>query len=172
MRPVARLNAGARRPTMNAIVMRSGTPKSPPSSDPDNGVWRGKRVARRFVSPDGLTVLVGRTARDNDVLTFKVAAARDFWLHASGTSGAHVVVRNPENLERLPRETLHYAAALAAGYSGARAAGRLAVHVTFVEDVRKPRGVPEGTVTLRRFTTVRAAPLRPTTGGATTERRG
>lgn len=149
--------------------MRARTPKSPPPSDPDSGVWHGKRVARRFLSPDGLTVLVGRTARDNDVLTFKMAAPRDFWLHASGTSGAHVVVRNPEMLERLPRDTLHYAAALAAGYSGARAAGRLAVHVTLVEDVRKPRDVPEGTVTLRRYTTVRAAPLRPTTGRAATE---
>lgn len=144
--------------------MRSDTRKTPPPSDPDAGVWHGKRVARRFISPDGLTVLVGRTARDNDVLTFKIADQRDFWLHAAGTSGAHVVVRNPDNLVRLPRETLQYAAALAAGYSGARGVGRLSVHITMREDVRKPRGVPDGTVTLRRFTSVRAAPFRPPAG--------
>jgi len=40
--------------------------KPPPPSDADAGVWRGRSVARRFVSPDGMTVLVGRTAADND----------------------------------------------------------------------------------------------------------
>jgi predicted ribosome quality control (RQC) complex YloA/Tae2 family protein len=152
--------------------MRSSSSKTPPPSDPEAGVWHGKRVARRFVSPDGLTILVGRTARDNDVLTFKIAGARDFWLHAAGTSGAHVVVRNPDDLARLPRDTLQYAAALAAGYSGARGTGRLSVHVAMREDVRKPRGVPDGTVTLRRFTAVRAAPLRPPTAAADTDPHG
>src|SRR5690349_4100193 len=98
-------------------------PDESPLTDADAGIWRGKSVARRFLSPDGLIVLVGRTAADNDLLTFKLGAARDFWLHVSGASGSHVVVRNPDNLERLPRETLRFAAALAAGYSKARAAG-------------------------------------------------
>ncbi|MFI5364423.1 MAG: NFACT RNA binding domain-containing protein [Candidatus Binatia bacterium] len=131
-----------------------------PASDADAGVWRGKKVARRFVSPDGFVVLVGRTAHDNDVLTFKLAAARDFWFHVSGESGSHVVVRNPEGLDRLPRATERFAAALAAGYSKARNAGRVAVHVTRCADVHKPRGAPAGQVTLARFTSVHVSPLR------------
>ena len=43
---------------------------APPPSDPEQGIWRGRSVARRFVSPEGLTVLVGRSAADNDLLTF------------------------------------------------------------------------------------------------------
>ena len=74
-------------------------------------------VARRFDSPDGMEILVGRSASDNDVLTFKIAAQKDFWMHVAGESGSHVVVRNPDGLDALPRETLRYAAALAAGYS-------------------------------------------------------
>jgi len=131
-----------------------------PASDADAGMWRGKKVARRFVSPDGFVVLVGRTAHDNDVLTFKLAAARDFWFHVSGESGSHVVVRNPEGLDRLPRATERLAAALAAGYSKARNAGRVAVHVTRCADVHKPRSAPAGQVTLARFTSVRVSPLR------------
>ncbi len=117
-------------------------------------------MARVASSPDGMTVLVGRTARDNDILSIKLAASRDFWFHVAGASGSHVVVRNPENLEALPRETKRYAAALAAGYSRARRGGRVAVHMARAGDVTKPRGLAPGKVHLRRFTTVQASPLR------------
>ena len=129
-------------------------------TDADAGLWQGKSVARRFVSPDGFIVLVGRTASDNDILTVKLGAPQDFWMHVSGESGSHVVVRNPDGLDRLPRETLRFAAALAAGYSKARNAKRATVHVARCEDVHKSRGAPAGQVQLRRFTTVHVAPQR------------
>ena len=132
----------------------------PTATDTDAGTYHGRSVARRFVAADGAVVLVGRTASDNDVLTFKLGTPLDFWLHVSGESGSHVIVRNPEGLDRLPRETLRFAAALAAGYSKARNAGRVAVHVAQCRDVRKPRGVPPGTVTLKQFTTVHVSPAR------------
>ena len=116
-------------------------------------------MARRFVSPDGMTVLVGRTAADNDVLSLQLGAPRDFWLHVAAESGSHVVVRNPEGLERLPRETERLAAALAARYSKARRGGRVAVHVTTCAEVSKPRGLPPGQVVLGRYRTVHALPL-------------
>jgi len=130
-------------------------------TDADAGLWRGRSVARRFVSPDGWVVLVGRTAEDNDVLSLKLGAPRDFWLHVSGESGSHVVVRNPQGLDRPPRETVRFAAALAAGFSKARHGGQVAVHLATCADVSKPRGLPSGKVSLRRFSTVRVAPLRP-----------
>jgi len=130
------------------------------ATDADVGIWRGRSVARRFVSPDGFTVLVGRTAADNDVLSLKLADPGDVWLHVAGASGSHVVVRNPDQLDRLPRDTVRFAAALAAGHSRARTAARAEVHVARCRDVSKPRGAPPGQVTLRRFTTVRVAPMR------------
>lgn len=130
------------------------------SNDPDAGVWRGRAVARRFVSAEGFVILVGKRAGDNDVLTFELASPRDFWLHVAGGSGSHVVVRNPDAVDRLPRDTLRLAAALAAGYSKARRGGRVAVHVATCADVGKPRGSPPGKVTLSRFRTVHATPLR------------
>ncbi|MEO6191451.1 MAG: NFACT RNA binding domain-containing protein, partial [Thermoanaerobaculia bacterium] len=97
--------------------------KAPPPPDPENGIWQGRSVARRFVSPDGMTVLVGRTAEDNDILSLRLGAPRDFWFHVAAESGSHVVVRNPEGLERAPKETEQFAASLAAGYSKARKGG-------------------------------------------------
>ena len=126
----------------------------PPPSDADAGIFEGRSIARRFVSPDALIVLVGRTAVDNDLLSLKLGAPHDFWLHVAGESGSHVVVRNPDRLERLPRATLQFAAALAARYSKARNARRVAIHVATCRDIHKPRGAPPGQVVLKRFRTV------------------
>jgi predicted ribosome quality control (RQC) complex YloA/Tae2 family protein len=132
----------------------------PPPSDPDAGIWQGRSVARRVVSPDGMVILIGRTAADNDVLSLKLASPKDFWFHVSGESGSHVVVRNPDGLDALPRDTKRLAAGLAAGYSKARRGGRLAVHMARCRDVGKRRGAPPGEVVLSRYETVRSDPLR------------
>jgi len=137
-------------------------PPGPARDDPDAGVCDGRSVARRLVSPDGLVVLVGRDARANDLLTFRLAAPGDFWLHVAGTSGSHVVVRNPENLAKLPLETARFAAALAVRYSRARAAGRVPVHLARRSDVAKDRRAPDGEVTLRRCKTVYSGATSPT----------
>jgi predicted ribosome quality control (RQC) complex YloA/Tae2 family protein len=122
--------------------------------DADAGIYRGRSVARRFVSPDGMTVLVGRTAEDNDVLSLKLGAPRDFWLHVAAESGSHVIVRNPDKLDKLPRATARFAAGLAAKHSKARHGSRVAVHMARCMDVHKPRGLPPGKVTLERYTTL------------------
>lgn len=132
--------------------------QAPPPPDPEQGTWQGRSIARRYVSEDGLTVLVGRTARDNDLLTFKLGTPRDFWLHIASGPGSHVVVRNPENLDRLPRATRDLAASLAVRHSKAKEGGRTAVHLARCGDIQKPRGFPPGKVTLKRYDTVQARP--------------
>lgn len=129
------------------------------ATDPEAGVWRGRTIARRFLSPDGWTVLVGKNASDNDLLTFKLGAPRDFWLHIAAGSGSHVVVRNPDKLDRMPRETERFAAGLAARYSKLHAGGKVAVHLSTCSEINKPRGFAAGKVTLKRYKTVRAEPV-------------
>jgi predicted ribosome quality control (RQC) complex YloA/Tae2 family protein len=143
------------------IAMPRSERRAPLPPDPEMGLWQGRSVARRFVSPDGMTVLVGRTAEDNDVLSLKLGAPRDFWFHVAGESGSHVIVRNPEGLDRLPKETERFAASLAAGYSKARKGGRVAVHLCTCADVSKPRGLPPGKVVLERFRSLQVTPWRP-----------
>jgi predicted ribosome quality control (RQC) complex YloA/Tae2 family protein len=105
---------------------------------------------------DGWQILVGRGARENDHLTFGVAGPRDLWLHAAGHAGSHVLVRNPEAVEDVPREVVEAAARLAAHHSKARAArGKVEVHLCRAADVRKPRGAHPGTVELKRWSIVR-----------------
>src|SRR5262249_34454892 len=140
----------------------------PPIADAEQGIWQGRSVARRFVSPDGFTVLVGRSAADNDVLTFKLGEPRDAWLHVAAGSGSHVIVRNPEGLERMPRDTLRFAAALAARYSKAKHGGNVTVHMATCADVSKPRGLLPGQVQPRRFSRVQGSPSRAGAGSSPT----
>jgi predicted ribosome quality control (RQC) complex YloA/Tae2 family protein len=116
----------------------------------------------RSFEVEGFEILVGRGDAENDRLTFAVAEPRDFWLHVAGPAGSHVVVRNPEGREELPRSVLERAAELAAWHSKARGArGKVEVHVCRVADVRKPRGFAPGEVLLRRFEGVRVYPQPP-----------
>ncbi len=115
---------------------------------------KGRRY--RTVVVEGYEVLIGKGDADNDELTFALAAPEDFWLHvAGGVPGSHVVVRNPEKLDTLPRAVVERAAALAARHSKARDARRVDVHLCRVADVSKPRGAPAGQVELRRWERVR-----------------
>jgi len=113
----------------------------------------------RTVHHDGFEILVGKGARDNDRLTTGVAEPRDFWLHAAGYAGSHVVVRNPDELAELPRDVAQRAAELAAWHSKGRGArGKVEVHLCRAADVKKPRGYEPGKVLLRRWESLKVYP--------------
>jgi predicted ribosome quality control (RQC) complex YloA/Tae2 family protein len=116
---------------------------------------------RRHTSADGLEILIGRSGSENDTLTFRVASPWDFWLHAAGRPGAHVIVRNPKRLNTIPDATLREAAAIAAHYSDARTEGKVEVHYTQRKHVHKRKGMPAGQVLLRRFRSIQVAPWLP-----------
>ncbi|SRR5579884_379840 len=112
--------------------------------------------------PDGLQILVGRSARQNEEVTFRLAGRADLWFHARDVPGAHVVLKGSVGRE-LARDALAVqdAAALAAYYSKARSERLVDVHMTRVRDVHRVAGGPPGQVTLRRSETVRVAPRSP-----------
>ena len=102
---------------------------------------------RQFRSQDGHEILVGKTAKDNDAVTFKVSKANDLWLHARGTPGSHVIVKSDKN-RQIPLETLKDAATLALFYSDARKSGKGDVIYTLRKHVKKPKGAKQGSVTV------------------------
>lgn len=113
--------------------------------------------ARNFTSSDGFEILVGKGAKDNDYLTFRVAKSLDLWLHAADYPGSHVVVKNPNRAE-IPPKTLLEAAQLAAFYSTAREQPKVAVHYTQKKFVNKPKGASFGLVSLASFKTILVEP--------------
>jgi predicted ribosome quality control (RQC) complex YloA/Tae2 family protein len=113
--------------------------------------------ARRYVSSDGYEILVGRAARDNDNLTFKVAKPNDLWLHAADYPGSHVIVRNPTRKE-IPHRTIVEAAQLAAYFSQASKDPKVDVHHTQRKFLSKPKGGAAGLVRMSKFRNVVVQP--------------
>ena len=116
----------------------------------------GKRF--RSVKIDGREILIGKGARENDELTFDVAAPDDFWLHVAEYSGSHVVVRNPGKEKDLDESILMKAAQLAAYFSQARNSSRVEVHYTKRKHVTKPRRAKPGLVRLLEFKSIKVEP--------------
>lgn len=100
---------------------------------------------KTFSSSDGTQIWVGKSAKDNDELTFRHAKGNDYWLHVCEAAGSHVIVKHSTP----NHETLLDAALLAMHYSKLAKSGSAEVHVTQVKYVRKPKGAPAGKVEIR-----------------------
>lgn len=106
--------------------------------------------------PDGLVALVGRNSRQNEELTFGLAAPDDLWLHVRGLPGAHVIVRcqgKPASEAAILR-----AAELAAYYSAARTEADALVVVVPRRRVRRLSGGHPGQVIYSGERTLRVRP--------------
>lgn len=112
---------------------------------------------RRYRSSDGYEILVGRTDRDNDNLTLRIAKSYDLWFHAADYPGSHVVLRNPQRRE-VPQRAITEAAELAAKFSSARTNAKVAVNYCEKKFVTKPKGFAPGQVRLASFKTVVVEP--------------
>jgi predicted ribosome quality control (RQC) complex YloA/Tae2 family protein len=131
---------------------------------PDPVEGRRKRrapLARplHLVSSEGLDIFVGRSARQNEEVTFRIGRGEDLWVHARNIHGAHVVVRSGGR--EVPEQTLGEAAGLAAYFSQAQADAAVEVDVCRRSLVRKVPNGPPGLVTYRAERTLRVAPRRP-----------
>lgn len=116
--------------------------------------FRAERLPyREYRSSGGKSILVGRSARDNDRLTFGHARGEDLWLHVRGGSGSHVVVRLGRG-ETVDESTLREAALLAAANSALSKSDKVEVGYTKVKHVHKAPKSPPGTVSVARLKTI------------------
>ena len=71
-----------------------------------------------YLSSDGFHIYVGKNNYQNEELTFKLATGNDWWFHAKGIPGSHVIVKSEG--KELPDRVFEEAGALAAYYSKGR----------------------------------------------------
>lgn len=108
----------------------------------------------RFISSEGILILVGKNNKQNEYLTKQLARKNDTWLHAKNIPGAHVVIR----ASSYSRKTLEEAAGLAAYFSKGKQAGFVPVDYTKIANVRKPNGAKPGFVIYENEKTIFASP--------------
>ena len=130
------------------------------------GVLRPDRAARRkpqkpreplrFLTDDGLTVLVGRNNRQNDELTLRTAAKSDLWFHTKSVHGSHAILLTGG--KPAPATSLVQAAMLAAYHSRARQSSGVDVDYCPVKQVKKPSGARPGMVIYENYETITVTP--------------
>jgi len=105
---------------------------------------------RRFKSPNGCVVLVGRNRRDNEAICFQVARGDDVWMHSRGCPGAHVLLQIRRGSPVPSNQDFQFAADLAAFYSDARTERKAPITTADAKHIQKPRGAPLGAVKVRQ----------------------
>ena len=97
-----------------------------------------------YRSTDGYDIYVGKNNYQNDELTFKFATGNDWWFHAKGMPGSHVIVK--ANNEELPDRVFEEAGMLAGYYSKGRDSDKIEIDYLQKKNVKKPNGSAPGFV--------------------------
>lgn len=97
-----------------------------------------------YLSSDGYHIYVGKNNLQNEELTFHFASGNDWWFHAKGIPGSHVIVKT--NGEALPDRTFEEAGKLAAYYSKNRGSEKIEIDYIEKKHVKKPKGGKPGFV--------------------------
>lgn len=97
-----------------------------------------------YLSSDGYHIYVGKNNYQNEELTFKFATGNDWWFHAKGMPGSHVIVKS--NNEELPDRVFEEAGKLAGYYSKGRENDKIEIDYLQKKNVKKPNGSAPGFV--------------------------
>lgn len=98
-----------------------------------------------YISTDGYDIYIGRNNYQNDELTFKFANGNDWWFHAKGMPGSHVIVKNDKD-EPMPDRVFEEAGKLAGFYSKGRESDKIEIDYLQKKNVKKPAGSAPGFV--------------------------
>ena len=116
---------------------------------------------RVFTVAGGFQVWAGKSGENNDLLSTRHTAKNDLWFHARGVGGSHVVLKVGTGKSEVSKQAIEQAAAIAAYYSKMKKSKLVPVAMCEGKYVRKPKGVPAGTVTLEREKTLFVEPGLP-----------
>lgn len=97
-----------------------------------------------YISSDGYHIYIGKNNFQNEELTFKLAEGSDWWFHAKGIPGSHVIVKSKK--EELPDRTFEEAGRLAAYYSKGRENDKVEIDYVERKHIKKPGGSKPGFV--------------------------
>ena len=98
-----------------------------------------------YISSDGYHMYVGKNNFQNEELTFKFATGNDWWFHAKGVPGSHVIVKT-DGADDMPDTTFEEAGRLAAYYSQSRENEKVEIDYIQKKHIKKPKGGKPGFV--------------------------
>ncbi|MDO4477768.1 MAG: NFACT RNA binding domain-containing protein [Lachnospiraceae bacterium] len=135
----------------------------------ENSGWLKKKYIKRgkvreekskpmfFRSSDGFILAVGKNNLQNDELTFKYANGGDWWFHAKGRPGSHVILKTEG--KEVPDRAFEEAGALAAYYSkDSKESPKIEIDYTLRKNLKKTPGGAPGFVIYHQNYSMMAVP--------------
>ncbi len=112
-----------------------------------------------FILDETTQIYIGKNNYQNEEVTFKIATGNDWWFHAKGIPGSHVVVKS--SLEELPDSVFELAGNLAAYYSKGRDMDKVEVDYIQKKHVKKVNGSAPGFVIYHTNYSMVCTPVSP-----------
>lgn len=113
--------------------------------------YKGQKKEKRtvskpfhYLSSDGFHMYVGKNNYQNEEVTFQLADGGDWWFHAKGVPGSHVIVKTEG--KELPDRVFEEAGRLAAYYSRGRDSEKVEIDYVKRKEVKKAAGGKPGFV--------------------------
>jgi predicted ribosome quality control (RQC) complex YloA/Tae2 family protein len=116
---------------------------------------------KHYIVENKYHVFVGKDSQNNDLLTVKFAKQNDFWFHARGVPGSHVVLRVENTKEAIPKPIIKKAASLAAYHSKAKTSKMAPVAYALKKYVIKKKGMEPGKVMMQKEDVILVPPEIP-----------
>ncbi|MEA1987298.1 MAG: NFACT RNA binding domain-containing protein [Candidatus Marinimicrobia bacterium] len=113
---------------------------------------------KEYITKSGWKIWVGKSARDNDEMTFHLANKNDLWLHTRHSTGSHVIIRK-DGKKEIPMEIIKYAGTLSARNSDEKHSNMVSVIYTLKKYVVKRKGFTAGKVTFQFEKNISVNPL-------------
>ncbi len=114
----------------------------------------------RLVPLDNYEVWIGKSAKSNDEM-LRLSHKEDIWMHARGTTGSHVILRNRGIIDWPDRSLVLRAASWAAACSRLSGSSMVPVMIAKRKHVRKPKGAPPGQVMVTNERVEMVRPQKP-----------
>ena len=145
------------------VSVEAGSERGPARKKKSGVPSQEREPFHRFDLDSGSVILVGKSARSNDRLTFGHARPGDYFFHARGVEGAHTILRpNIPRKQRPGKDEIRIAAAVAAYFSKAKKQRNVPVSYTQRKYLKKNKKGKPGAVIMMREEVVFVDPALPT----------
>ena len=121
-----------------------------------------KSVIKHYIYDNNYHIYVGKNNIQNEEVTFKIATGNDWWFHAKGIAGSHVIVKSDKDNDatewEMPDEVFELCAGLAALNSSHNGLSKVEVDYTRKKYIKKPAEGDKGKVIYHKYYSMVATP--------------
>ena len=121
-----------------------------------------KSVIKHYIFDNNYHIYVGKNNIQNEEVTFKIATGNDWWFHAKGIAGSHVIVKSDKDNDatewEMPDEVFELCAGLAALNSSHNGLSKVEVDYTRKKHIKKPAEGDKGKVIYHKYYSMVATP--------------